>query len=182
MPGKAKQMLKDLKTGQVYESLYAAGKVIGPAEYAAGGPKNPLGKIKQDQHVWFAIHRDKDNVGRFERSLDGGATFQAFPFAASKRKTKAERDAKAAAKLAKAGGSSNGTAAAASETQAEKIVRLQRELAMETETPEQKVARLQRELAEAQAAPVAAVAEAEETANPAPPVKLAGGMKVVKTG
>jgi hypothetical protein len=164
MAGRAKKMLKDLLTGQVYESLYAAGKVIGPAEYAAGTHKNPAGKIKQDQHVWFAIHRDKENLGRFEVSTDGGATFVAYPFTPSKRKSAAERKVSDAAKAEKAAAKGNGTSAASVPA---------------GETKEARIARLRAELAGAEAAEVTAPVEAEESLPPKG--KLAGAMKVAKT-
>ena len=164
MAGRTKKMVKDTRTGATYESMYAAGKVIGPAEYAEGSAKNPAGKIKQDQHVWFAIARDKDNVGRFEISEDGGTTWTPFVFTPSKRKPAAERKAAAAAKASANG---NGTSAPANESKEERIARLRAELAA-TETE----------------APAGAVVE-EEEAKPTPgskaTAKLAGTMKVQKS-
>lgn len=169
MPGRQKKMLKDLRTGKIYESLYAAGKDIGPREYAEGSPKNPAGKIKQDQHVWFAIHRDKENAGRFQVSEDGGQTFVDYPFAASRRKTAAERKVAAEAKAAKGG---TATATSTTETKEQRIARLRAELeaANQEATP-----------AASNGGSAATPVEEEETA----PVKgraLAGNMKVAKTG
>lgn len=148
MAGRAKRQIKDTRTGEVYESMYAAGKAIGPKEYP---------NLKQDQHIWFAIHRDKANVGRFQTTEDGGATWVDLPFTPSKRKSAAERKAAAAAK-----GESNGTAAPAGETK------------------EQRIARLRAELAATESVGESVTEEAEEAALP-PKGKLAGTMKVAKT-
>lgn len=161
MAGRIKKAIKDTRDGAVYESMYAAGKVIGPREYAEGSPKNPTGKIKQDQHVWFAIARDKDNIGRFLVSEDGGANFVPFVFTPSVRKPAAERKA---AEAAKAVAASNGTTAASNgETKEARIKRLQAELAAETSAPA-----------------ATAVAEEEEAAPTPGNKKLAGAMKVAK--
>jgi hypothetical protein len=160
MAGRAKKQIRDTKTGLTHESMYAAGKSIGPAEYAT---------LPQDQHIWFAIARDKANVGRFLVSEDSGVTFTPFVFTPSKRKPAAERKAAAEAKAAKVNGQS-GTAVPA---------------APAGETREQKIARLRAELAESETAPAAPAAVVEEEESKPTPGnaagKLVGTMKVTKT-
>lgn len=150
MAGRAKRPIKDTKTGEVYESMYAAGKAIGPKEYAT---------LKQDQHIWFAIHRDKANVGRFQTTTDG-TTWEVLAFTPSKRKSAAERKASDAAK---SNGATSGAAVPAGETK------------------EARIARLRAELEASEAEPTGEVAEEAEEAVLPPKGKLAGSMKVAKT-
>lgn len=166
MAGHAKRQIKDNTTGKVYESMYQAGKEIAPAFIAEQVAKGAKGaeKLKNDQHIWFAIARAKENVGRFMVSDDGGATWETFVFKPSVRKSAAERKAAAEAKAAANGGGTASTAPAG-------------------ETKEQRIARLKAELAatETETATEAVAEPTEETAQPTPgKPKLAGAMRVAK--